>query len=178
MINTTKTTASVIALPFLFRLETVLPVIGYALPLILSGPQIVTGTAVNTLLVLFALKFPKKHAFFMCALPGLGAVSNGILFGTYTPFLLYFLPFIWAANVLFVSLIRRFRNNDTIFMVCISAVVKSASLFVAAYMFVSAHFVPEVFLTAMGIVQLGTAVAGAIIAHGVLQALNISYARR
>lgn len=158
------------------RLDILLPVIGFVLPLVVSGSQIITGSLVNALLVLFAHVYSKKNAFFMCVAPSVGALFNGVLFGRFTFSLLYFMPFIWIANFIFIALHRKLKNYGVIFMVCISAVIKSGVLFTAAYIFVSGRIVPGIFLTGMGIFQLATAVIGSCIAFGVLR--QTTYARR
>lgn len=154
----------VLSVSRVFPLRFVLPVIGYVLPVVISGPQWATGTMVNALLALYALKLSKRNAVIMCVLPSLGAVTHGVLLGTFTPFLAYFLPAIWAGNMLYVTLIRRLSTIHAMARIGISASAKAMMLFVVAFSFVQAGLVPQPFLIAMGAVQLATALAGGMIA--------------
>jgi len=163
-----KTTS--ITLARVLQLDIVLPALGFVVPLFVSGPQLFTGTAVNMLLVLFALRFPKKNAYAISVLPSLGAVSNGLLFGTFTPFLVYFLPFIWAGNYMLVHGVRVLQNKHPVVMLGASALGKSAFLFAVSFVLYRMSIVPVIFLTAMGAFQLATALAGGLVALGIRKA--------
>jgi len=152
------------------RPDIVLPVTGCVLPLAVAGPQLLTGTGVNMLLALYAYTCPKKNAWVMCALPGLGAVSNGLLFGTFTPYLVYFLPFIWLGNYLFITSIRTLHTKHPVIAIGVPAAGKALLLFVVSAIFVRFTLVPSVFLMAMGGVQLVTALTGGSAAYGILRA--------
>ncbi len=164
-------TGETATLPILRKLsiETILPLVGFAVPLFISGPQIITGSLVNMLLVLYAVRTRRKHSVIMCAMPSIGAIGNGLLFGTFTPFLFYFLPFIWIANLLFVRVIATWKRYG--FPICILAAsaLKSAVLFLVAALFVGLHIVPRIFISGMGIVQLVTAVTGGFMAMWLLR---------
>lgn len=147
----------------------VLPVAGYLIPLLISHPQILTGTAVNMLLVMFAVRYPKRSAAFMCMLPGLGAVTHGLLFGSYTPFVLYFLPFIWMGNYILVSVMQRAGIRRRVPLLVFGAALKAGLLGSTALVFVQYGFVPVMFITAMSWVQFATALAGGFVALGVLR---------
>lgn len=134
----------------------------FIIPLALNTNQIVTGTLVNCLLFLTAWHLSKHDQLPVALLPSLGALSHGILFGPQTVFLYYFLPFIWLGNY---TLIRVFSGSEQMRLparLIIASVAKYLLLYTTAYIFVRLHFVPTIFLTAMGIVQLGTALMGAI----------------
>lgn len=139
--------------------------VSFLIPLFISGPQLLTGSVVNAFLFLSAYSFPKKQILPIVILPSIGAVLNGLLFGTFTPFLLYFMPFIWAGNyilaVVFASLIKK---NSFIPALVVSSFMKSALLFSVAALYISAHIVPSIFFKAMGIFQLVTALLGGLIA--------------
>ncbi|KKR00996.1 MAG: hypothetical protein UT26_C0037G0021, partial [Microgenomates group bacterium GW2011_GWC1_39_12] len=81
-------------------------------------------------------------------------------FGPFTIYLVYFLPFIWVGNYLLMYVAK-----SSSFLV--AALAKSLFLFLIAYIFVSLHIVPKIFLTAMGILQLVTALVGGIAAIGI-----------
>jgi hypothetical protein len=138
-------------------------VCAFIVPLALNTNQIVTGTLVNCLLFLTVWRLSKHDQLPVALLPSLGALSHGILFGPQTVYLYYFLPFIWLGNY---TLIRVFSGSEHVRLpvrLIISSVAKYLLLYTTAYVFVRMHVVPTIFLTAMGIVQLGTALLGAMI---------------
>lgn len=53
--------------------------------------------------------------------------------------------------------------------VFVSSLAKSALLFLPALFYVNFHVVPKIFLTAMGVLQLATAVMGGILALTILK---------
>lgn len=170
-----KSITNILSVPTNLRLEVVLPMIGFLVPLMVSGPQILTGIAVNTLLVLFALRYSEKSSFTMCASPSLGAVGNGLVFGTVTPFLLFFVPFIWVSNMTLVAIVHMGRKTNPMAGIVIGAFIKASMLFIVASAFVSLHIVPPIFLTVMGAMQFGTALIGGIIALGILRVTKLSH---
>jgi hypothetical protein len=137
----------------------------FCIPLLFNGSQIVTGIIVNTLLFVAARRITKNAQIFLAAIPSLGAVSHGILFGSLTVYLIYFLPFIWIGNYL---LMQCMKSHNFI----VAALVKSLFLFTIAYIFISLHVVPAIFFTAMGVMQLVTALIGGIIARGIIHERN------
>jgi hypothetical protein len=96
-------------------------------------------------------------------LPSLGVLSAGIIFSTNTSFLLYYLPFIWLSNLVFIFSYRRFINNKW-FSSVISSVIKFSLLFIVSLAFVFILNFPKVFLINMGVLQLITALLGSFLA--------------
>jgi len=157
MITQPKTIAQV--------LEYVLIATSFLIPFLISGPQFLTGSIVNTLLFLFVSQTHSKKVFPIILLPSIGAVLNGILFGTLTVFLLYFLPFIWIGNYIMVQSFRYFqKKNSYIFSVLVSSLLKCVVLFSVAYFLATIKIVPPIFIQAMGLFQLYTALAGGLVA--------------
>ena len=144
----------------ILTLETTVFSLAFCVPLLFNGSQIVTGIIVNTLLFISARRIEKNRQIFLAALPSLGAISHGVLFGAFTIYLVYFLPFIWIGNYF---LMRIAKSSNFL----IAALTKSTFLFLIAYVFVSLHIVPKIFLTAMGVLQLVTALVGGIFAIGI-----------
>lgn len=147
----------------------VLSAAGFFLPFILGHPQILVGTVVNAMLIIGATYLKGHKMLPLILLPGLGVLAAGILFGTYTPFLLYMLPFIWMSNALYVYVYKHFNINsrtlkDNISGAGAASVLKVALLFAAAFVMVRMSLLPPVFLKAMGLFQLSTAVSGAALA--------------
>ncbi len=142
-------------------LSTSIFALAFCVPLLFNGSQIITGSIINTLLFISAAKLSKRTLPFIAVIPSLGAVSNGLLFGPFTIYLVYFLPFIWVGNYLLMYVVK--SSNFLI-----ASLAKSAFLFLIAYIFVSLHIVPKIFLTAMGVMQLGTALIGGVVAYAII----------
>ena len=101
--------------------------------------------------------------------PSLGVLSRGLIFGGFTIFLVYMIPFIWIGNAVLVYTFKwlKLRLKMNYFLtLAIGAGVKSGFLFLSALLLYKLGLVPVVFLTAMGVMQLITAVSGGIAAYG------------
>lgn len=169
----------VIALPKLnlVVIEYSLFATAFFIPLFISGPQLLTGSIVNTLLFLYISQHSSSQKLVpILILPSIGAVLNGILFGKFTMFLLYFLPFIWVGNYLLVKVFKNLFVKNTFFVAVLgSALIKFAFLFSTAYLLILMKIVPLIFLQLMGILQLYTAIIGGIIAlviHTIISKTN------
>lgn len=137
----------------------------FLIPFFISGPQLLTGTIVNTLLFLFVSQTNSKKLLPIVILPSIGAVLNGILFGKFTVFLLYFLPFIWIGNYVLIRTFSLLRKNNPFFVsVLLSSVLKFFVLISTAYLFVGLKVVPALFIQLMGFFQLYTAIMGGLLA--------------
>ncbi len=157
------------------RWAVVLPFFAFGVPLLVSGPQWLTGTLVNAFLFIAAVKLPRATRWPVILLPSVAAVLHGVLFQSFTPFLALFLPFIWIGNAVLVeSFIALERTTSTTIAVLLSAIAKAAFLFLCAFILFQAHIVPAIFLTAMGILQLVTALAGGIIAFLIVRIGSVS----
>lgn len=108
--------------------------------------QIVTGTTINFLL--FAT--PKKYVWPVIILPSLSVMARGIIFGPFTLFLYYFIPFIWLGNWILTLNGHPFKR----------ILGKVAVLYLAARVYFELKIVPEAFLISMGGVQFITAILG------------------
>lgn len=145
----------------------------FLIPLLISHPQMLTGTMVNAFLIMAALHFKGWKAAPIVILPSIAAVLSGMLFGPFTIFIVYMMPVIWIGNFVLIYLFKylhMIRNLNYWTALGGSAIAKSALLFGAALLFVNFNIVPAAFLTAMGILQLGTAIAGGIVAFGMRSA--------
>ena len=132
----------------------------FFLPFFLHHSQWLTGTIVNTALVLSALRLKKVLPIII--LPSLGVLCAGLLFGTLTTYLLYLIPFIWIGNALLVYFVKRI--NKKMLSLPVASIIKSLFLFSAAFILVKLTFIPAVFLVAMGPIQLLTALSGGSLA--------------
>jgi hypothetical protein len=150
----------------LLKTEYVFYSLAFFVPFLISSPQLLVGTTVNTLLFLTAAKLERKQLFLMATLPSIAAISRNLVFGGNTSYLLYFLPFIWVGNLLLMFTYLKTDKLPGIVRVILASVFKGLFLFGIAYAFVQLQMVPKIFLTAMGIVQLATALVGGAVALG------------
>ncbi|MDD5336910.1 MAG: hypothetical protein PHS02_00315 [Candidatus ainarchaeum sp.] len=142
-------------------------VLGFTLPLLLPSSQLLTGTAVNAFLVLGALHFRNWNLAPIAFLPSIAALLSGMLFGPFTPFLLYMLPFIWTGNLLLIYLMKKLHLEKGFGYsgaLVVSVLAKSALLFASAFLLLKFGLVPSAFLTAMGVVQVATGLMGGVVA--------------
>jgi hypothetical protein len=141
-------------------------IIAFFAPFMVGHPQWVVGTIVNSSLVLAALNIKNYRLLPIILLPSIAVLTRGLIFGPFTIFLVYLIPFIWMGNAILVLCMKYFKLNNWINM-GIGSVLKAAFLFTAAYALVSLKVLPPLFLTTMGLFQLYTAVAGGVLALGV-----------
>jgi hypothetical protein len=147
--------------------------LAFFIPFLISGPQLLTGTLVNCLLISGIRFVDKKNHLFMAVLPSIAAVLNGLIFDKFTIFLVYFLPFIWLGNfVLIKSIIYLKEKLPLSFSIALSVIFKTVILFATALIYFKFNFVPEIFLTAMGVFQLATGMMGGILFVSINKAIN------
>ena len=144
-------------------------VVCFFLPLFIGHPQIVVGITVNTLLIMSALNMQNYKLLPVIILPSLGALSRGLLFGPFTIYLVYLIPFIWLGNFILVLVFKSLYLNKKInyFLILFSAAfLKALFLFTVAFILFKLGVIPVVFLTAMGIMQFVTAFSAGFFAFG------------
>jgi hypothetical protein len=156
----------------LLRLNFFIYCIGFSIPLLISQPQLITGTIVNSLFFVASEKLNKKALYPVIILPSLGAISHNVLFGPQTIFLFYFLPFIWIGNYLQVNVFSFTKKQSFPVRVFSSALVKYLLLFASANLCFQAHLVPKLFVVSMGAVQFITACLGGFLAYFILRLLK------
>jgi len=135
----------------------------------IGHPQIIVGVLVNTLLITSALNIKGYKLLPVIIAPSLGALSRGILFGPFTIFLVYMIPFIWIGNAILVYAFKELNLNKKVnrwITLLAGSILKAAFLFAIAYILVKSGILPKLFLTTMGIFQFYTAILGGIIAFG------------
>lgn len=138
--------------------------LAFLIPFLISGPQLLTGTLVNCLLILGIKFVDKKNYLIISILPSIATILNGLVFGKFTIFLVYFLPFIWLGNfVLIKSIIYLKEKLPLSLSMVLSVVFKTIILYFTALVFLKFKLVPEIFLIAMGVFQLITGLLGGII---------------
>jgi len=157
-----------------------IPVISFFVPFIIGHPQWLVGVIVNACLFASAASLSRRNTLAVAILPSLGVLARGIIFGPLTVSLIYFLPFIWAGNYLMVVMFKKTaRHISPLYSVILSAIVKSAVLFISATLYVRSSLVSSLFLQLMGVNQLLTALGGGVIALAFLDILkNASSAKK
>jgi len=149
------------------RANVLLYTVAFAVPLISHGPQLLTGAVVNMLLFIGASTLTRRQLAPLLVLPSIGAVFNGVLFGSLTPYLIYLMPFIWIGNGVLVGVTQVLKDKvPELVSVGIASVAKALLLFAAAQVMFRFGMLPVIFLTAMGVVQLGTALVGGVMSLG------------
>jgi len=146
-------------------------IMAFVIPFTLSSPQWLTGTIVNALLIVASYRMSFKKLIPVIVLPSLGTFAHGAVFGPLTIFLAYFIPFIWISNFLLIKTfsIKQVRRWSYPYRLILAAFVKTIFLFTVAVVMVQLKLVPPVFLSAMGILQLATALSGGLAAYLILK---------
>jgi hypothetical protein len=131
-------------------------VVSFFVPFLLSYPQWLVGTVINAGLFMAVIFLPRKYFLPIAVLPSLGVLARGMVFGLFTWFLIYFLTFIWLGNLI---LILVFKKHNFI----VASFAKFLFLFLVANIYFKFSIVPMIFVQAMGLNQLATALAGGVI---------------
>lgn len=134
--------------------------LAFSIPFILPHPQLVTGVAVNAFLVAAALSMKGRNVLPVILLPSIGALANGLLFGPFTIFLVYMIPFIWIGNFMLVYGIKHFMGRGYWVAGVGSSLIKALAIFLPAHLLYAGGILPEAMLLPMGLVQAGTAISG------------------
>jgi len=143
-------------------------VVSFFLPFIIGHPQYLVGALVNSLLIISAMNIKGYKLLPIIIAPSLGALTQGLLFGPFTIFLVYMAPFIWIGNAVLVYCFKYFKLTKKMnywLTLLIGSITKAVFLFIIAYILYSLNIIPVIFLTAMGIIQLVTAISGGVIAY-------------
>lgn len=157
----------------LYKLHLVLYVVAFAIPFLLNSNQLLTGTLVNALFFLGAYYLPKKYYLPLIVLPSLSVLTRGALFGPFTLFLVYFLPFIWMGNFLLILVFKKtYYTSGIIAAIIFSACTKQALLLFSARFYYSLKLVPALFLNSMGVLQLLTALLGGLIFYFIIKKIS------
>ena len=141
--------------------------LAFGLPFIIAHPQWLIGILVNFFLIRGAIYFKFKNIIPIIFIPSIGVLSAGIIFGVNTHYLLYFIPIIWASNLLFILGYKylRFNRHQNIWITpLVISIFKAMILFCFAVIVVYLFDFPKLFLISMGLVQLTTAAMGAYLA--------------
>lgn len=125
--------------------------LSFIVPFSLGSPQWLVGTIVNACLFLGVIFLPSGFYLPLIIFPSLGILCRGIIFGSFTPFLIYFLPFIWLSNLILIWAFKKlFPHLKYIVSVFCAATAKFLFLLIIANLYFRFHLVPAMFLLAMG----------------------------
>lgn len=131
------------------------------IPLLISKPQLLVGSAINAILLIHTFRYGFKKTLPLYFLPSIASLSRGLLFGGFTPFLLYLLPFIIFSNMI-LGYIANTKKN--LFSTLSGVLLKSLFLFSCTYILIQLTNLPNIFLSSMGYIQAVTGIVGGIIA--------------
>jgi hypothetical protein len=148
--------------------------VAFFVPFALGHPQFLVGTIVNASLVLAALNLKGQKILPIVLLPSMAVMARGLIFGPFTLFLVYMVPFIWIGNFVLVYLVTKAKKTSLsrIFTLVSGALLKSGFLYASAILLIGLGILPKIFAVSMGVTQLYTALLGGGIA------LSIQYLRK
>lgn len=138
----------------------------FSVPFFIGQPQLIVGTIVNAALILSALHFKNYKVMPVILLPSLAVLMRGLIFGPFTYFLIYTIPFIWMGNSALVYVIKRLYLGagwNKNLALAISICAKVLILYLSATLLIRFGVLPKVFAISMGVLQLYTAVAGSLV---------------
>lgn len=130
----------------------------FCLPLLISGPQLLVWSIVNLLLIAAVRKLWRSKSWPLAFIPSIAAVLHGVIFWPFTIFLVYMMPAIWLGNLALMYIIKNISRQWL--GILIWWIAKAWLLFLIAFILVQNNFLPTIFLKAMGIFQLATALIG------------------
>ncbi len=143
--------------------------VGFFIPFFIGHPQILIGTLVNSFMISAGMHLKGNKFLPVLLMPSLGVLARGLIFGPYTVYLLYMIPFIWIGNALLVFSFKYFKKTKKMSYwttLTIGIIFKVGFLFSIAFVLYKLGALPVIFLTAMGITQVITAFYGGITAFG------------
>jgi len=146
--------------------------IAFFIPFFIGHPQLLVGTIVNATLILSSVYLKRNFLLPVIFMPSIAVLSRGLIFGPFTIFLLYFIPFIWIGNFIFTMFFKGMyiKNKTNYFITLLSgSFAKALFLFMVAMIFFKLNLVPEIFLATMGTIQFTTAILGGIAAFAVIK---------
>ncbi len=140
---------------------TIIYAAAFLVPFLFKQPQLLIGSVINFFLILSISRFGIKRILPLVFIPSISSLLSGVLFGTFTPYLIYMIPFIATANLIYVLSFKYIKIK--VLRVVLSALLKASFLFSCAYILVNTLHIPQIFLTTMGAMQFFTAIIGGIV---------------
>jgi len=146
--------------------------IAFFIPFFVGHPQLLVGTAVNMALILSSLSLKRNFLLPVIFMPSIAVLSRGMIFGPFTIFLVYFIPFIWAGNFMLAMFFKGLylKSKTNYFVTLLSgSFAKAIFLFLTALLFFKLNLIPKIFLKTMGILQFTTAICGGMAAFAIIK---------
>lgn len=128
----------------------------FVIPFLIGYPQLLVWSIVNAMLVLAALNLKNIKLLPIIMLPSIAVLMRWVIFGPYTIFLLYLIPFIWIGNWLLVMAMKLRFNKLLNLLIWITA--KTFFIIVAIIILYKLNIVPEVLIKPMWMMQLYTVI--------------------
>lgn len=173
-----KTETTAINIRSLTIFQNIIISLAFLIPFLISGSQLLTGTLVNCFLILGIKFVDKKNHLIIAIMPSVAAVLNGLIFGKFTPFLVFFLPFICLGNFVLIKSIIYLKDKLPLsFSVVFGVILKTIILYFSALIYLKFNLVPGIFLTVMGVFQLITGFVGGLITLIIFRFNNFNYER-
>lgn len=130
------------------------------IPLLISKPQLLVGSAINILILVSTFKYGVKKSLPIYIIPSVTSLLRGLLFGGATVFLAYLIPFIILSNLIFAYISNTKKNILTI---SLGVILKTLFLFSTVYILIHTIGLPSIFLQSMGYMQLITGFVGGVV---------------
>ena len=144
----------------------------FFVPFFIGHPQLLVGTIVNATLILSSLYLKRNFLLPIIFMPSIAVLSRGLIFGPFTIFLFYFIPFIWIGNFILTLFFKGLylKNKTNYFVTLLSgSFAKALFLFMIALLLFKLNLIPEIFLKTMGILQFTTAILGGMAAFAIIK---------
>lgn len=142
----------------------VLSFFAFLVPFTMGHPQLLVGVLVNALIIRAALTLPASRALPVVFAPSFGVLARGVLFGPFTLYVAYMMPFIWAGNMVLFYAFNRMKTGY-FKALAVSSLAKTLVILTPAYLLYSVGMLPQVLLAGFGVIQLVTALVGGILAY-------------
>lgn len=140
-----------------------------AIPLFISKPQLLVGSSINAIILLSTYKYGVKKSLPIYILPSLTSIGKGLLFSTFTPFLLYLSPFIILSNIIFASVAN--KKHNLIYSI-VGLTLKITLLYSATNILINTINLPNIFLKSMGYMQIITGIIGIALTIIIMKVMN------
>ncbi len=141
-------------------------VVCFFVPFLIGHPQFLVGTIVNAALILGAFNLRLYKLLPVIVLPSIAVVTKGLIFGPMMLPLLYVIPVIWLGNATLVFLVKMLALKDRKKIV-FAGIAKFLIIFLSGTVLVSLGIIPAAIMGSLGVMQLYTFGAGAVIALGI-----------
>lgn len=143
-------------------------IIAFSIPFFFKRPQELIFIITNVFIILAALNLKWKYIIPVLLAPSVGAFAGAYVFGDFTFVITYFIPIIWIADIILISLFKWLhlsRNLNFFITLFIGSTIKYLILALSAYAFILNGLAPRVFMLGFGKIQLITAFSGGVIAY-------------